>query len=95
MSSSVSDDLPAPPVPVMPSTGVGLACSCSAFSSPAAARPFSSVVMSRASWRQACSLWPAIESSEQGAAPARFWSQRITIPPIIPARPMRCPSSGL
>jgi hypothetical protein len=38
---------------------------------------------------------PRIAASDVGACGDRSTSQRITISPIIPARPMRWPSSGL
>ena len=59
-------DLPAPPVPVMPSTGVLLRAAASlqrASTSAASALPFSSAVISCASARQAASPWPCSASS--------------------------------
>ena len=56
---------------------------------------FSSAVMSCANARQFISPWPSIASSALGARPVRSLSQRITISPIMPASPMRWPSSGL
>jgi hypothetical protein len=56
ISSSVRDDLPAPPVPVMPSTGIfvpSAAFASAAFSSGAWPCSFSSAVMAWASARQA------------------------------------------
>ncbi len=60
ISWSVSEDLPAPPVPVTPTTGMRrLAASArTACSSCASAVPFSSAVISCASARQPCSVWP-------------------------------------
>ena len=60
ISSSVREDLPAPPVPVMPSTGIVRACASAliAAMSLASALPFSSAVMSWASARQFISPWP-------------------------------------
>ncbi len=97
ISSSVRLDLPAPPVPVMPSTGALLwaAAACTALSRAASAWLFSSAVMSCASARQAASSWPWMASIFFGARPDKSLSQRITISPIIPFRPMRWPSSGL
>ncbi len=97
ISSSVRLDLPAPPVPVMPTTGVFAvcaACRSSSRSAPATAS-LSSAVMSRARARRAGSASPRIAASDVGACAARSTSQRIIISPIIPARPMRWPSSGL
>ena len=45
--------------------------------------------------RRAGSCVPRIAASDVGAFGARSTSQRIIISPIIPASPMRCPSSGL
>ncbi len=97
ISSSVRLDLPAPPVPVMPSTGTAAAraSSCSAAFSASEAVPFSSAVISCASARQAASPCPWIADRSCGACAVRSWSQRITISPIIPASPMRWPSSGV
>jgi hypothetical protein len=97
MSSSVSEDLPAPPVPVMPSTGVFVpeAAPRTACSSAASALPFSITVMSCASARHAISPWPCTVARALGACGDRSWSQRMTISPIMPCRPMRWPSSGL
>ncbi|MNN36286.1 hypothetical protein D3C81_1501770 [compost metagenome] len=66
ISSSVSDDLPAPPVPVMPSTGVVavFAWAWRVSTSAGSARPFSSAVISWASARRSP---PARASSEVGA----------------------------
>jgi hypothetical protein len=97
ISSSVSEDLPAPPVPVMPSTGIlRLAACVRAFStSLSSALPFSSAVISWARARQFASPWPWMAARRFGRVAVRSWSQRITISPIMPARPMRWPSSGL
>ncbi len=97
ISSSVRLDLPAPPVPVMPRTGVlmSFAAPCRSLTSAASALPFSSAVINWASARQAASVWPWIASSDFGAWTHRSWSAFITISPIMPARPMRWPSSGL
>jgi len=97
MSSSVSEDLPAPPVPVMPSTGTFfvLACSRKALTMALSAFPFSSTVISCASARQFISPWPSMAASDVGAYGLRSRSQRITISPIMPARPIFWPSSGL
>ena len=69
ISSSVRLDLPAPPVPVMPSTGVFFAAAAvwTAFTSLASAWPFSSAVMSCASARHAASVWPWMASIFLGA----------------------------
>ena len=69
MSSSVRLLLPAPPVPVMPSTGILLAPAASA-SAPlksAAALPFSSAVMACASARHAAPVWPCKDDTACGA----------------------------
>ena len=97
MSSSVRLDLPAPPVPVTPRTGTRLLrdCAWSAIRTFASAVPFSSAVTSRASARHAASVCPVISSIAFGACTEGSRSQRCTISPIIPCRPMRCPSSGL
>ena len=97
ISSSVRLDLPAPPVPVMPMTGVfaALAAARSSSRSAGAAAPLSSAVIRRARARRAASSSPRIGASAVGACAARSTSQRIIISPIIPARPMRWPSSGL
>ncbi len=65
ISSSVSEDLPAPPVPVMPNTGTWrpAAAVCNCCTRSAGAERFSSAVMSCASARQAASLWPSIAAS--------------------------------
>ena len=85
------------PVPVMPSTGTRrcFASACSACLSSGSARPLSSAVISRASARQASSPCPWSAPSSGGASADGSWSQRISISPIIPARPIRWPSSGL
>ena len=97
ISSSVRLDLPAPPVPVMPRTGVvdAAASASSVARSAGSARPFSSAVTSCASARQWASVRPRIGASVVGACTDRSVSQRIIISPIMPARPMRWPSSGL
>ena len=70
INSSVNDDLPAPPVPVMPMTGT-LMAAASAFS--CARKPSmagvgdSSAVMSCANARQLLSVWPCIALSVVGA----------------------------
>lgn len=94
ISSSVSEDLPAPPVPVTPSTGVCVAAarSCTAWRNAGSTRPDSSAVISCASARRS----PATTgSSVVGAWMDRSISQRRTMSAIMPARPMRWPSSGL
>ena len=60
INSSVRLDLPAPPVPVMPTTGIFLvaACARTAATSASSAFSFSSAVISCASARQAASPWP-------------------------------------
>ncbi len=97
ISSSVSDDLPAPPVPVMPMTGVFTNCAAAWISATrSGGRPwFSSAVINCASLRQALSVWPRTSARSAGANDDRSLSQCITISPIMPARPMRWPSSGL
>ena len=66
ISSSVRLDLPAPPVPVMPSTGTRLRLPPRPAARPSArpaALPLSSAVISCASARQAASPWPWIAAS--------------------------------
>ena len=97
INSSVNDDLPAPPVPVTPSTGAftALACARSEFSEAASTAPFCSAVISCANARQAASPCPCNAARSVGACDDKSVSQRITISPIMPASPMRWPSSGL
>ena len=97
ISSSVRLDLPAPPVPVMPITGVFTAAAAArnSSSSAGAAALFSTAVSSCASARRCVGSRPRIGASVVGACGDRSTSQRIIISPIIPARPMRWPSSGL
>ncbi len=89
--------MPAPPVPVMPTTGVfaSRAAERSESRKAADAEPPSSAVMRRARARRDFSLRPRMASIDVGASVARSTSQRIIISPIIPAKPMRWPSSGL
>ncbi len=67
-SSSVSELLPAPPVPVMPITGVRIAfaASCSSRFKGAAILPFSSAVIACASARRAAP-GPRIAANVAGA----------------------------
>ncbi len=97
ISSSVREDLPAPPVPVMPMTGVlmSLAAACTSATRSGGRPWFSSAVISWASLRHAPSPWPRTSARSAGAYDDRSLSQCITISPIIPCRPMRWPSSGL
>ncbi len=94
--SSVSDDLPAPPVPVMPSTGTSSsAAALSTGSLSAGAAPFSSSVMTRASKRLSPALRPASTCSAPGTpAAARSKSDCCTTSLIMPCRPICTPSSG-
>ena len=101
ISSSVSDDLPAPPVPVMPSVGTLIVSTARYSASRSVAngsspdvlpRRFSSAVISCASWRRSP---PRMPSSDAGANVERSTSQRSIMSRIIPARPIRWPSSGL
>ncbi len=95
-SSSVSELLPLPPVPVMPSTGTcwpvePVEASRSLSSVAASTDPASMPVIIRAS---------AVRSPERTSSAAtprwdhRSTSQSRTIELIIPGRPIRCPSSG-
>ncbi len=69
INSSVSDDLPAPPVPVMPTTGMRLpaACARTASISVPSAWPPSTAVISWARARQLLSSWPWMAASALGA----------------------------
>ncbi|CAM5455844.1 hypothetical protein SANTM175S_01555 [Streptomyces antimycoticus] len=92
-NSSVSDDLPEPPVPVIPSTGVTRAAaaarSCSRKS--AGSLPSSAPVMARAT----ANLLPASTAAMSACLPShRSKSQSFITELTIPARPIRCPSSG-
>ncbi len=86
ISSSVKDDLPAPPVPVMPNTGTWcLAASVrKAATMSADALPFSSTVISCDKERQLASVPPWMAFKSLGAKALRSLSQRITISPIMP-----------
>ena len=91
-SSSVSEDLPEPPVPVMPSTGAWLrAAACWMVSSSPPRRPSSAPVMARATAKRS-----PLSTCSAVTEPAshRSWSQSATTLLIIPTRPIRCPSSG-
>ncbi len=93
ISSSVSDDLPEPPVPVMPSTGATLAAAAVAISVAQASgrAPASMAVMTRASTPGA----PRKRSwSDSGRSEARSRSHSTTSWLTMRARPRRCPSSG-
>ena len=96
-SSSVSELLPAPPVPVMPSVGtldLAAAASSSARSACGAASA-SSAVMSRASARVRANRSPLVNAvSAKGASCARSASAAATISLIMPCRPSFWPSSG-
>jgi hypothetical protein len=88
ISSSVSEDLPAPPVPVMPSTGTVRAwrLARTLATSAASAAPFS---MRRDELRQGApvrSPWPFDGPGGSGREGDRSLSQRITISPIIPCQ---------
>jgi hypothetical protein len=98
ISSSVRLLLPAPPVPVMPSTGV------SRFAAARRQRGLEGrvglAVLQRGDGlgqRAPGGLGVALQRGipSFGACADRSWSQRITISPIMPCRPMRWPSSGL
>ncbi len=92
-SSSVSELLPAPPVPVMPSAGI-LSVSASftiASRSFASQVPSSSAVMSLARARRSPAL-TALRSF--GAYFDRSSSQRRIMSLIMPCRPIFAPSSG-
>ena len=92
-TSSVSDDLPEPPVPVMPSTGT-------------ARRVAASLILDRSGWVRAPLSAPvtarAIASRSPATTASASTSQKVqrskshssTTELIIPTRPMRCPSSG-
>ena len=92
-SSSVIDDLPDPPVPVMPSTGTTRreAAASSAAASDPSASPVSSTLMARA--KASCEP-PSNASMSTGATDATSKSHASMIVLIIGARPMRWPSSG-
>ena len=90
-SSSVSDDLPDPPEPVIPSTGTGrpAAADRSALTSSSGRIPSSIAVSVLARPRDE----PARRSCRSsGGAVARSFSAMITF--TIAARPSRCPSAG-
>ena len=70
ISSSVSDDLPAPPVPVMPITGTVTVWACvrnCILRSCTKGLCASSAVMSCANARQLCSVWPCMALKLRGA----------------------------
>ena len=94
MSSSVSDDLPEPPVPVMPSTGAPdrAAASRMGASNSIESVPASTPVMSRA--RSACEP-PSAPSAVTAVGVAAAVSHSATIVAIMPTRPSRWPSSGV
>ncbi len=85
-SSSVSDDLPAPPVPVVPRTGEGLRGGRVPTSKPSSAR-----VTARATASQRSAVVPTgpVMSVSPGLK-----SEASIIEAIIPSRPMVRPSSG-
>ena len=94
MISSVDDDLPAPPVPVIPKMGVAPAISAlslRAANSSVGYSAFSMPVIVRVS----VILSPAMSSAKFGAAgrnsPSR---QRCSMSLIMPWRPMVWPSLG-
>jgi hypothetical protein len=87
-SSSVSELLPAPPVPVTPRTGAGFALAFSYRDSFESKTPSSSEVMTCARQRRSPFF------SAFGACCAGSKSQRASMSLIIPCRPMRWPSSG-
>jgi hypothetical protein len=91
-SSSVSDDLPDPPVPVMPSTGTSRAAATSRTSRRTASgtTPASSEVIVLASARTD----PPYSSSTGTCALDSATSHSAIIELIMPASPMRWPSSG-
>ncbi len=97
-SSSVSELLPAPPVPVTPSVGVfAFAAAASSTSRVlAGTAPASRPVIIRAS---ACvrAWWLPLTSAvaSAGRSRARSVSQAATISLIIPCNPSLCPSSGV
>ena len=97
ISSSVKEDLPAPPVPVIPIVGIFLptALARMSCSKPALSCFPSMAVSSCANARQWASECPSMAERACGAKPEISLSQRITISPIIPASPIFCPSSGL
>ena len=96
--SSVTDDLPEPPVPVIPRTGAGddrprPGRRPAAARSPGATSPRSMQVTARASAPK-----PPARSSSQGARSARgsrASRARSNTSSIIPWRPIRWPSSGV
>jgi hypothetical protein len=100
-SSSVRLDFPAPPVPVMPRTGMRRPAAISSIFArrPASALPSSSEVMSRASARQRFAVSgtvsdTAISASDFGACAERSMSVSARMEPIMPFRPRCWPSSG-
>ena len=90
-NSSVSDDFPDPPVPVMPSTGTGRAVAASCSRNLLGSLPSSAPVMARATANRS----PASTAAASVGLPShRSKSQSRTTELTIPARPIRCPSSG-
>ena len=92
-SSSVSEDLPEPPVPVMPRTGTVRAPAAlrTAASSSSGRRPSSAAVIARATAnRSPLSTW----SAPTWRSAHRSTSHEATTELIIPGRPIRWPSSG-
>ncbi len=87
-SSSVSDDLPEPPVPVMPSTGTVRSLRRS--SSVRLVSPSSSLLIALASWRSEPASNPSTSTGSAGSG--RSHSAIIRL--IIPLRPSRWPSCG-
>ncbi len=92
-SSSVSEDFPEPPVPVIPSTGVTRAAAaartCS--SSSGGSLPSSAPVMARAMANRSPVRTAAASTA---LLSQRSKSQSFTTELTIPASPIRCPSSG-
>src|SRR5690606_27218412 len=92
-SSSVSDDLPEPPVPVMPSTGTLLASAACAI--PVCHSAGSTFCCSRVIVRDSVRTSPARRSSNAPASfSARSTSHSRIMWLIIPGRPSSSPSSG-
>ena len=90
-SSSVSDDLPEPPVPVIPRTGTCRPAAASASrAASSGSRPSSSTVMARAS----AAGVPSSTCATSGPCDARSTSHDAISSLIMPARPSRWPSSG-
>ncbi len=95
--SSVSELLPAPPVPVTPSVGARAfaAAASSTSRSFAGTVPASRPVIIRASARVRSACVPVTsEVASGGRSCARSTSDAATISLIIPTRPSRWPSSG-